>query len=308
MSDSTRTQETYFHYKPKSSTAVFFLLWFSAATVAHIYLSIKHRMRFLIWTAGLCGMFEVIGWLGRLIASRNTDSPSLIPYLLNSLFTLFGPTPLLGANFIMLGMLITRLGPCYSRLGVRKYSRIFLSCDCLAMFIQMSGGGLSAIDKFAKLGGTISLVGIIFQLLALIVYAALGTEFLVRYLKRNPFENHTKDQYYRGELTKRVKMLVGCMVFMTFLIFVRSVYRSAELAGGFDGPITHNEKLFIIFDAVMILLALSTLVILHPSRLLIRGEEASTMLYPSQPSESQTYLQDGYATSYPPAHKFLPLA
>ena len=70
-------------------------------------------------------------------------------------------------------------------------------------------------------GSTISLVGIIFQLLALVVYAVLGTEFLIRYLKRNPFENHTKDQYYRGEFTRRVKLLVGCMIFMTTLIFIR---------------------------------------------------------------------------------------
>ncbi|VDB86414.1 unnamed protein product [Peniophora sp. CBMAI 1063] len=308
---SPRHQEFFFHYKPNGHAAIFFMLWFLAATVAHIYLAVKHKMRYLIWTAGLCGVFEVIGWVGRVIASHNLESTSLIPYLLNSLFTLFGPTPLLGANFILLGRVITRLGPCYSRLGVRKYSRIFLTCDCVAMFVQMSGGGLSAQSKTAKLGGTISLIGIIFQLLALVVYAALGTEFLVRYLKRNPFENHTKDQYYRGDLTRRVKMLVGCMIFMTVMILVRSIYRSAELAGGYDGPVASNEKLFIIFDAVLILLALGTLVILHPSRLLIREEEASRMLYASDQSpvlDSQAYVQGGYATGYPPAHKFAPLA
>lgn len=51
----------------------------------------------------------------------------------------------------------------------------------------------------------------------------------------------------------------------TILIFWRCVYRVVELNDGFSGPITFKQGLFIGFEGVLIVVAASTMAILHPA-------------------------------------------
>ena len=54
------------------------------------------------------------------------------------------------------------------------------------------------------------------------------------------------------------------MVIATGFIFIRSVYRVAELEGGFDGKIAKDEPAFMIFEGPMIIIATGALTIYHP--------------------------------------------
>lgn len=84
-------------------------------------------------TAVLANIAEVIGWSARLWSSKNPPLidpfliqwvPSSVPKSLLSTHpypristTIIAPTPLVAANFVILGQLIARLGPQYSRLS-----------------------------------------------------------------------------------------------------------------------------------------------------------------------------------------------
>lgn len=50
----------------------------------------------------------------------------------------------------------------------------------------------------------------------------------------------------------------------TITIFVRSVYRVAELAGGFAGKLANDEVLFEILEGPMIMTATIALTVFHP--------------------------------------------
>lgn len=50
----------------------------------------------------------------------------------------------------------------------------------------------------------------------------------------------------------------------TFTIFIRSVYRVAELSGGFSGDLANNETTFMIFEGPMIIIAVAALTLFHP--------------------------------------------
>jgi hypothetical protein len=50
----------------------------------------------------------------------------------------------------------------------------------------------------------------------------------------------------------------------TVLILVRSIYRCAELAGGFRGKLANEEAPFMVFEGVMMILACLALTIWHP--------------------------------------------
>ena len=52
----------------------------------------------------------------------------------------------------------------------------------------------------------------------------------------------------------------------TLLIFVRSVYRVAELSEGFSGAIANEEVPFMIFEGPMIIIAVALITWFHPGR------------------------------------------
>lgn len=50
----------------------------------------------------------------------------------------------------------------------------------------------------------------------------------------------------------------------TVCVFARSVFRAAELSGGFTGHLANNEVSFMILDGAMIMIACGSFTLLHP--------------------------------------------
>ncbi|KAI0031825.1 RTA1 like protein-domain-containing protein [Vararia minispora EC-137] len=277
-----QSQQDLYHYAPTKWVGVLFLFLFGFSAVLHLFQALRYKLHWLIYSATLCGVIEALGWAGRTVSAFNLNSSSSGPYILQSSLTLFAPTAILAVNFILLARLIARLGPAYSRLNPRLYSKIFLTCDIVALLIQCTGGGMSATKSMAK-GGDIALTGVIFQFVAIICYITLAVEFFVRYAKYSPVRPDRSS--HRGTVTPRVKQQIIGMGIMTVLIVVRSIYRTVELVDGWTGKIASTQWLFVVFDALMIALAMYTLHYFHPGRLLVPEEDEQHTLvqYPKQP-------------------------
>ena len=87
------------------------------------------------------------------------------------------------------------------------------------------------------------LVGIIFQLVCIVIYSALAAEFLWHYTKDKPFRRAFADAH-RSKTPRRLKIMLFGMCIITTLSFIRSIYRTAELADGWLGVIIRTEWLF----------------------------------------------------------------
>ena len=61
-------------------------------------------------------------------------------------------------------------------------------------------------------------------------------------------------------------MMIIALAIATVLILVRSIYRVAELAGGFNGTIANNQAAFMILEGPLIIIAISLLTFYHPGR------------------------------------------
>ena len=111
------------------------LLTVELRAVIHTVQALYFRLWWLIPSAIFCGFLELTGWSGRLWSSQNPflETPFIIQWVhfdcrflvLHSwvyrIVTLvIAPTPLVAANFILLGRIIRRLGPQYSRLTPRR--------------------------------------------------------------------------------------------------------------------------------------------------------------------------------------------
>ncbi|KAF4617560.1 hypothetical protein D9613_006420 [Agrocybe pediades] len=270
-----------YHYLPTRAIAIVMILLFGVATAIHLGQALKYRMYWLIPTVGLCGAGELIGWAGRLWSS--IDPISRHPFEIQITCTIVAPTPFLAASFVIFGELIKRLGFQYSRLGPKWYTIIFCTCDVISLVVQGVGGGIAATAntlKGANLGAHIMLGGIGFQFLIIILFSLFALEYFYRYSRDVPVskeveigskildsDSHSTTNIagrYRGVITLRQKVMAYSLVFTTTLLFIRAVYRLVELSDGWHGRIIEDQLLFNVLDATMIVLAMYTVVFIHP--------------------------------------------
>ncbi|KAJ7604128.1 RTA1-like protein [Roridomyces roridus] len=249
----------HYGYVPHEYVGIIFMALFGLSTIIHVGQAIYYRMWWLFLTACLCGVGELVGWGGRLWSALTPDQALKTPYMMQITTTILAPTPVpYCGNFILLSWIVTRLGPCYARLTPIQYSIIFTSCDVAALCVQGAGGGIASsanTEADSQLGSNIMLGGIIFQSVAILVYVALASDFLWHYRKDIPLEPKTKT-------------MIAALAFSTLVLFIRSIYRIIELAGGWHGRIIETEVYFDVLDGGMVVLAIAVINLAHPGRLL----------------------------------------
>ncbi|KZT70111.1 RTA1 like protein, partial [Daedalea quercina L-15889] len=256
-------------YTPDAWIGILFIVFFGLSTILHLLQAVRYRLWWLLFTAVLAGIMELIGHGARLWSSYNIHINT--PYLIQIVTTILAPTPLVAASFITLSEVIRRLGQQYSRLSARWYTIVFVSCDIIALIIQALGGASADAavnqNKSAKPGGDTMLGGIIFQTVAITFYMLLATEFVLRYLHDRPIGARQTVKTAHA-LDAKTKQMLGALAFSSLCIYVRSWYRTAELADGWQGHIIHTQRYFVIMDALMIVFAMWIMNICHPGRLL----------------------------------------
>ncbi|KDR68318.1 hypothetical protein GALMADRAFT_78795, partial [Galerina marginata CBS 339.88] len=271
-------EESPYHYVPSRAVAIVMISLFGVSTIVYAGQAARYRRLWLIPTAGLCGLIEILGWSGRL---WSTFSPLLsTPFQIEITCTIVAPTPLLAANFVILGEIIKRLGSTYSRLSPKWYTIVFCTCDVVSLVVQGAGGGIAATApdlKGANLGAHIMLGGIGFQLAVIVLYSILALEYFVRYNFDAPIASRVKsvkivddqsDHQLRGLFTFKLKLMSCALIFSTTLLFIRAIYRTIELADGWNGRIISNELYFNVLDATMVVLAMYTMNFANPGILL----------------------------------------
>ncbi|KAK0185492.1 RTA1 like protein-domain-containing protein [Armillaria mellea] len=269
-------------YVPTKGVTLVFIILFSISTMTHTIQGMYFRMWWIILTILLGGSLEILGWSVRFWSSISLRLDT--PFTIQITATIIGPTPLVAANFIILGAIIRILGPPYSRLSPRAYSRIFISCDILALLTQAVGGGMASSNNdlsAVKIGSNVMLGGIAFQLGVIIFYAILGCEFLLRYNYDCPFTRHgnhnlssmtlSSPNTERGIMDKGLKYMIRALAFSTICLIVWAIYRTIELTDGWDGKVIHMQAYFNVFDGAMVILVIYTLNFAHPGYMIGRG-------------------------------------
>lgn len=262
-----------YHYIPTEWVCIVFIALFSVTTASYFVTALWYRIWFLLPTAFLAGAGEILGWAGRLWSNRNINNNNA--FLTQITCTIIAPTPFLAAIFILFAALSNRLGANYGRLTPAWYSRIFLTCDIIALVIQGTGGGIasSAADddtKTQNLGSHVMLAGIVFQLVALTAFMFLAGEYFFRFITERPYRsapnnNSVATLYTRRHWTLRLKLFSAAMGFSTLTLFIRAIYRVIELANGWNGRIIGTQVYFNVLDGAMVVLAMYALTFFNPA-------------------------------------------
>lgn len=200
---------------------------------------------------------EAIGWAGR---TWNAKCPYNHDAFLMQITTLIiAPTFFAAGLYVLLGILIKQLGSQTSSLSPSSYAIIFCTCDVISLVVQAVGGALAAkatveLNGDTTTGTHIMVAGIAFQLFTMSIFALLVCDFLRR---------------AKRLVKMRPTRLALIALFVAFLmIYIRSIYRTVELAEGWTGSLITHEGYFIGLDAVLMVIAAVVFLVLDPAVLL----------------------------------------
>lgn len=211
----------------------------------------------------LCQVLEVIGYAARvMIHDSPFDNNDFLMYLIT---LTIAPAFLTAAIYLCLARIVTVYGAHLSSLKPRTYTLIFCGCDLISLVLQALGGALASTadtNSESNLGKNIMLAGLGFQVFSIILFCACCADFAVRVRKNKGSWNDRHIDLVNSRLFKA--FLFGLLVAIV-TIFTRSVYRCAELSGGFNGNLfVSDEAVFMVLEGVMVVIACTCLTALHP--------------------------------------------
>ncbi|OCL04568.1 RTA1-domain-containing protein [Glonium stellatum] len=257
-------------YIPNLGGNVVYMICFLVLLGAQIFFGIRYKTwKFLVpMIFGL--LLEIIGYIGRIMLHNNPFIEN--NFLLYLICLTIGPAFFSACIYLCLGRLITVISPENSRLKPKTYTKVFVGCDLLALVLQAVGGAIASTAKDhagSTTGTNVMVAGLASQVLSMLLFMILWADFGLRVRKARLAGTlrHTQPPLYEPlRQSKTFSAFQWSLAIATVLIFVRSVYRVAELAEGFSGSIANEQAPFMIFEGPMIIIAVALLTWYHPGR------------------------------------------
>ena len=188
--------------------------------------------------------------------------------------------------------------PERARFRPQIYTYIFIACDLIALVLQAAGGGIASsaeANSAAQKGGIHTMVaGVAWQVVSLACFGLLALDYWLRVARRDPHQ-HLMNPLF--EKLRDRRLFQPCFLVALFLagmsIFVRSVFRCAELSDGFDSALANNEVTFMVLEGTVIILACGLLTVFHPGFVMGReGWAIANWKRAPKAFESATRLSD----------------
>ncbi|RFU27688.1 hypothetical protein B7463_g8637, partial [Scytalidium lignicola] len=251
-------------YRPSLGGNAFFAAVFAIYLVAQLFLGIRYKTWGFMTAVmlGLCG--EIAGYVGRILLWHNIFDPTGNYFLAYLVSLTIAPAFLAAGIYLCLSRIVVVYGQHISRFRPGTYTLIFCGCDLFSLVLQGLGGGIAAsANKQTQIdvGVDIMLAGLGFQVFSIAVFALLCTDFAWRLYKNR---NTWSDQHAALQESRLFRAFLIGLCVATFCIFIRSIFRVAELSGGFHGSLANDQVTFMILEGAMIVIATSCQTFLHP--------------------------------------------
>ena len=86
-----------------------------------------------------------------------------------------------------------------------------------------------------------AIAGLSFQVFTLLIFILLAAEYAIRFQKA---------ERVKTQLPTKFKIFVGFLSLAIICILIRCIYRIDELSDGYNGPLIHDQGLFIGLEGV----------------------------------------------------------
>ncbi|KAF3040045.1 hypothetical protein E8E12_001144 [Didymella heteroderae] len=264
-----------FQYLPSIPANATFFAIFALLTAAHIAQGIRYKAWVYLgcMVAGCC--LELVGYVGRILLHDNPFDFNA--FLINLVPITVAPVFFCAAIYVQLAKVITHTDRTVSRFNPRIIAFTFIPCDIISLVLQGTGGALSAGAETAdgtKVGVDVSKAGLIFQVVTLVLFISLSSDYLWVVRKA-----HRKNG---GRMEKALQMMVVWLAAATALILVRCIFRIYELKDGYFAPAFRDEGTFIAFESAFMIIAVACLNVGHPGRAFQNGSTSNEAESPSE--------------------------
>jgi hypothetical protein len=253
---------TIYGYTPNLAANAFFCAFFGLFLAANVQLPFKYKTWTYATIISLGALAEVIGYVGRIIMHSNPWSSAGFEMQICCL--ILAPSFFAAALYLTLKDIVRAIGPQFSVIKPKLYPWIFISCDLISLILQAAGGGTAAsanTTSMSDTGGHIMLAGIVFQVATFTFLYILALIF-ARNLRAN---KHTMTSSQLAVLHDRNFKIFAWGVFIASVgIYIRCIYRIAELAGGWKNKIMQDEVSFYVLDGAMVCVAVIALTVAYP--------------------------------------------
>ncbi len=108
------------------------------------------------------------------------------------------------------------------------------------------------------------IAGVSWQVFSLGLFAVASLEFAWRIRKAREEDLNQKVEFVELRRTTRFRVFLLVLAGATLAIFIRCVFRCAELSEGFDGKLANDEVTLMVLEGAMIVIAVILLTVLHP--------------------------------------------
>ncbi|KAH7203362.1 RTA1 like protein-domain-containing protein [Fusarium oxysporum] len=267
---------TTYGYYPNLGGNTFFLIFFLFLFIAQLYLGKRNKTWSYTLALSTGTLFEVLGYIGRLIMHKNPWSSG--GFIIQMLFLIVGPCFIAASIYLTLKHFIIYCGPQYSPLRPTLYPWLFVGCDVGSIVLQAIGGGVASAgtgggkNSIAQLGNHIMVAGIVFQVVTMGICGALLAIYIFRYQtnKRGKQQPQSRSPYNESKANgtvsrPKLKAFAVVLIAAYFFVLIRCIYRIPELAGGWGNSLMRIEKEFLILDGMMMALATLLLTVFYPS-------------------------------------------
>ncbi|KAE8396156.1 RTA1 like protein-domain-containing protein [Aspergillus alliaceus] len=259
----------YYRYYPSLAAAAIFTILFAATTFFHLYQLIRRRTWFFIpFVIG--GFFEWVGYIGRILSSRESPNWTMGPYIQQTLLLLLAPALFAASIYMMLGRIVMLLDAERLCIFKKKWlTKFFVAGDIISFTVQAAGGGVMASGSLDAVhnGEKIVIAGLAIQI-AFFGFFIFTSATFHRRVRKLPTERSL-------ELATSWRKHIHVLYAANILIMIRSVFRLIEYAMGNNGYLLRHEAFLYVFDALLMLVVMALFNLVHPSDLLsVRGEKS----------------------------------
>ncbi|KAF4959390.1 hypothetical protein FGADI_1712 [Fusarium gaditjirri] len=242
-------------YEPNVPANAIFIGVFGLSMALHIFQGIKMKTWGFMASMMAGCILEIIGYIGRLIISDNPFD--FIGFLLQIIMITIAPVFFSAAIYVLLSQVINFVDPSVSRFSPKYFYWIFIPSDIISLILQAVGGAVSVVStaqEDVETGEDISIAGLVFQVVTLLIFVALFIDYVIR-ASKSPA---------RYRLTKPILTFLFFLFLSTIFILIRCGYRIVELNGGYFSAIFRDEGLYIALESCMMCIAVLLLNAGHP--------------------------------------------
>lgn len=259
-------ERSIYGYYPSLGANAFLAAWFAVFFFPNIIFGIYYKAWTYMLALSVGCVVEALGYAGRIMLHNNPFSVQ--GFQIQICCLILGPAFNSAAIYLTLKHIALTFGPEYSALKPRWYTYIFITGDLISLVLQAIGGGMAATagdDKHQQdLGTDIMIAGISWQVITLLVFGACAGWYVWKRYRAAKQGHHLSDQA-RLTLANWKFKLFAVGVFTAFLaVFIRCVYRIAEMAGGWGNSIQRDEASYIAFEGALIAYATLVQTVFHP--------------------------------------------